>query len=114
MDNYVNLRDTDTSNISTIAEAIGKIYQGKTIQLYWGEAGCTTNYADYLVHQNMFIEGVVLWGRGDVFAVECEYIYNNKTRKKQVIVNAWHTTMVTLKDDGPNIDIIFKGKGYKI
>ena len=112
----VDLRnvDVESGHITSIAEAVGQIYKGKVVQVYWSEAGGTTNYADYLVHQNMFIEGVVLWGKGDVFAMECEYIYNNQKRKKQVLVNAWSATMIALKDDGPNIDVIFKGKGYKL
>lgn len=55
----------------TIAEAVGALYLGKVIQVYFGENGGTTNYADYDVEQKIYVEGKVLWSKGNVIMLEC-------------------------------------------
>jgi len=100
----------DNEHISSIAEAVGHIYKGKVVQVYWSETGGSTSYADYSVHSHMFVEGTVLWGRGDVFALECEFERGGKKYKKQVLFNAWSATMIALKDD-MDIDSFFKNRG---
>jgi hypothetical protein len=107
----IDLREfEDVEDIKTIAEAIGQIYKDKIIQVYWGESGGVINYADFDINQNMYLEGRVLWGRGDVFAVEVDYQINGKDYKKQVIFNAWGVTMIAEKTDNLNVTVIFLGK----
>ena len=98
-------------HINTLAEAIGHLYKGKTVQVYWGESGGQKNYADYNVNQNKYIEGVVLWGRGEVFAVEVEFETKEMIKyKKHVLFSCWAVTLVTEKTEGLDITSIFKGK----
>lgn len=100
----------DIENVNTIAEAIGRIYKDKIIQVYWGESGGVINYADFDINQNMYIEGRVLWGRGDVFAMEVFYQTNGKEYKKHVVFNAWGVTMMAEKTDNMNVTAIFLGR----
>ena len=107
----IDLNDfANEEHITTLAEAIGTIYKGKTIQVYWGESGGTTSYADYDVSQNMYLEGVVLWGRGDVFAVEVTHTTKSKIYKKQVLFNAWSVTLAAEKVDEMTVTSIFRGR----
>ncbi len=100
----------DNESISTLAEAIGLIYKGAILQVYWGESGGSTKYADYSINQNMFVEGRVLWGRGHVFALEVVTETNAKTYKKQVLFNDFSVTLVAEKVSDFNITAIFQGK----
>lgn len=100
----------ENDHINTLAEAIGHIYKGKVIQVYWGESGGTVNYADYDVTKNMYVEGVVLWGRGDVFAIEVNVDTEGKKYKKQILFNAWSVTLVAEKTDNLNVTSIFYGR----
>lgn len=96
----VNLTDFENDeHIKSLAEAIGHIYKGKIIQVYWSESGGNTKYSDYDVNSNMYIEGKVLWGRGDVFALEVTHATQAKTYTKQVVVNAWSINFIAEKDD---------------
>ena len=107
----IDLREfEDNEHVNTIAEAIGHIYKDKIIQVYWGESGGTINYSDFDISQNMYLEGRVLWGRGDVFALEVIHNTNEKDYKKQVILNAWSVNMIAEKTDSLNITAIFLGK----
>lgn len=100
----------DDEHINSLAEAIGHIYKGKIVQIYWGESGGSTKYADYNVSQNMYIEGKVLWGQGKVFAIEVEFATNTKTYKKQILLNEINVTLVAEKTDELNLTAIFQGK----
>lgn len=100
----------DNEHINTLAEAIGHIYKGKIVQVYWGESGGTTKYSDYDVTQNMYIEGKVLWGQGHVFAIEIENTTNEKTYRKHVLFHEFNVTMVAEKTDDLNLTAAFQGK----
>jgi hypothetical protein len=100
----------DDEHINSLAEAVGHIYKDKIVQVYWGESGGSTKYADYNVSQNMYIEGKVLWGQGRVFAIEVEFVTNAKTYKKQVLLNEINVTLVAEKTDELNLTAIFQGK----
>lgn len=105
----IKLADFENDNsIQTIAEAIGKIYKDKVIQVYWAESGGTISYSDFDLNQNMYMEGKVLWGRGDVFALEVNYVTANESRTKQVIFNAWGITLIAEKE-GANVTALFLG-----
>jgi len=94
----------------TIADAIADLYIGEVLQIYLGESGGTTNYADYDVDQKIFIEGRVLWAKGLVIAVECGVVTPNKIYKKVILINAWGITAVMPKgDDGIQISHIIQG-----
>ncbi len=97
-------------SIETLAEAIGSAYKDKVIQVYWGESGGSTKYADYSVSQNMYAEGRVLWGRGHVFALEVEFITNAKTYKKHVMFNDYNITLASEDSDNLNVTAIFRGR----
>lgn len=108
----INLNEfEDNEHVNTLAEAIGHIYKDKVIQVYWGESGGTTNYADFDINSNMYLEGKVLWGRGDVFALECIYTTTEKTYTKQLIFNAWSVNFIAEKTpDNLNLTTIFLGR----
>jgi hypothetical protein len=107
----INLNDfKENEHVNTLAEAVGHLYKGKIVQVYWGESGGIKKYADYDISQNKYIEGRVLWGRGDVFAVEVEFETNNKKYKKYVLFSAWAVTLVTEKTDDLDVTSIFSGK----
>lgn len=93
----------------TFAEAIGTIYKGKMIEMYWGESGGNLYYSDYDVSQNMYVEGRVLWGKGTVIALEVDHITAEHSYKKQILCNAWGITFVSEKGD-LKVTNIFKGK----
>ena len=104
-----NLGEFEVTNFESVGDAIGRIYKDKVIQVYWGESGGTRSYADYETTQNMYVEGRVIWGSGNVFALECEVETPNKVYMKQCLFNAWGVTFISEKD---NVDIlsILKGK----
>lgn len=112
MTDSVDLNNFENSeHINTLAEAMGHLYKGKMVQVYWGESGGTKNYADYDINQNKYIEGKVLWGRGEVFAVEVEFETKSKQKyKKHVLFSCWAITLVTEKTEGLDVTAIFSGK----
>jgi hypothetical protein len=83
------------------------------IQVYWGESGGTTNYSEFDISNNLFVEGKVLWGRGNVFALECEVETPEKIFKTVVIFNDWQVYMITPLD-GVDLMNCFKGRIKKI
>ena len=93
----------------TIAEAIGHLYLGKVIQVYLGEAGGSTHYADFDIEQKIFMEGKVLWAKGNVFALECQVETPSKNYTTTVLVNAWSVTSVMEKQGKINISMVMKG-----
>jgi hypothetical protein len=105
--------DDKFSHITTLAEAVGHLYKGKVIQVYWGESGGTTNYSEFNIYNNLFVEGKVLWGRGNVFALECEVETPAKTFKTVIIFNDWCVYMITPLD-GIDLMNCFKGRLKKI
>jgi hypothetical protein len=100
-------------HINSLAEAVGHFYKDKIIQVYWGESGGTTNYSDFDISNNLFIEGKVLWGKGNVFALECEVTTPGKIFKTVVMFNDWQVYMVTPLD-GVDLMKCFKGRIKKI
>lgn len=96
----INLMDfKDNEHVNTLAEAIGHIYQDKIIQVYFSESGGNTHYSDLDVNSNLYVEGKVLWGRGEVFALECEVKTPEKIYQKQIIFNAWGVTFISEKSN---------------
>lgn len=106
--NLDNIENTLT-DLSTLAEIVGVLYKDTSVQVYWGEAGGTTKYSDFDVSNNLFIEGKVLWGKGHVFAIECEIQTPSKMFKKVIILNDYCVYMVTPLD-GIDLMTLFKGK----
>lgn len=106
----IDLSQYENGQFESIAEAIGQIYKGKVIEVYWGEDGGNVYYSDFDMSQNMYIEGRVLWGRGNVFALEVEYETNNNKYKKHVMCNAWRISFVAEKDDDFKLIKTFKGR----
>ena len=106
-----NLHDHTESSHRTIAEAVGDIYQGSVVQVYWSESSGSTYYSDYTVDKHMYLEGTVLWGRGDVLALECLHKAGGTLYKKQILVNSYNVTMIALKDPN-NLDLVqyFQGR----
>jgi len=97
------------AHLDSIAEVIGHLYKGKIIQVYWGETGGSTNYADFDIPCNLYVEGKVLWGRGEVFALECEVATSTKKFKTVMVFNAYNVYMITPLD-GVDIMNCFKGR----
>lgn len=95
----------------TIAEAIGHLYTGQVIQVYLGESGGTTNYADYDVDQKIYVEGTVLWARGNVVMLRCIVRTNaGKDYPKDLLINTFTISSVMKKgDDGITISHIMRG-----
>lgn len=95
----------------TIAEAIGHLYKDKVIQIYLGESGGSTHYSDFDIEQKIYMEGKVLWTRGNVIALESIIeTQDGKTYPKTVLVNAWAVTSVMEKEkDGVEISMVMKG-----
>ena len=106
-----DLQDHTDSSHDSIAEAVGNIYQGEVVQVYWSESSGSTYYSDYTVDKHMFLEGRVLWGRGSVLALECLHKVGDNIYKKQILVNSYNVTMIALKDKN-NLDIVqyFQGR----
>lgn len=106
----MSLKDfADDSSHQTIAEAIGHMYKGEIVQIYWSESGGSTRYSDFDVNSNMYVEGKVLWGQGSVVALECEVVTPAKTFTKEVLFNSWQITFVTKKDN-INLTLLLKGR----
>ena len=101
------------SKINTLAEAVGHLYKGKTIQVYWGESGGSTNYSDFDISNNLFVEGKVLWGRGSVFALECEVETPAKIFKTVIVFNEYNVYLISPLD-GVDVMTCFKGRIKKI
>jgi hypothetical protein len=97
----------------TIAEAIGYLYLNKVVQVYLGETGGSTHYADFDIDQKIFMQGKVLWAKGNVIALECEVNTTSKTHKTTVLVNAWSVTSVMEKSENNSIDISMVMKGLR-
>jgi hypothetical protein len=98
----------DFDKINSLADAIGYFYKGKTIQVYWGENGGVTKYSDFDISQNLFIEGKVLWGRKNVFALEVAVHTPKKDFSTVVIFNDWEINFISPLD-GVDIMTLFKG-----
>jgi hypothetical protein len=105
----INADSDDFEHIDSLAEAIGHFYKGKMIQVYWSDNGGSTHYSDYDVSNNVYIEGKVLWGRGEVFALECEVDTPAKKFKTVVIFNSYNVYFVTPLD-GVDVMTLFKGR----
>jgi hypothetical protein len=101
------------SHINTLAEAVGHFYKGKIIQVYWGESGGDTHYAECSVSNNLFVEGKVLWGRGEVFALESEVETPGKTFKTVILFNSYNVYLISPLD-GVDVMNCFKGRIKKI
>jgi hypothetical protein len=97
------------ANIDSLAEAVGHFYKGKMIQVYWSDSGGSTNYSDFEISSQLYIEGRVLWGRGEVFALECEVTTALKKFKTVVLFNSYNVYMITPLD-GVDITHCFKGR----
>ncbi|MCK9567732.1 hypothetical protein M0R72_02130 [Candidatus Pacearchaeota archaeon] len=109
-----NAEDDDKfSHINTLAEAIGHFYKGKVIQVYWGESGGNINYSEFSISNNLFVEGKVLWGRGEVFAIESEVETQAKTFKTVILFNCFNVYLVSPLD-GVDVMNCFKGRIKKI
>jgi hypothetical protein len=101
---------SEEHEFETIAEAIGHYYTGKVVQLYFGESGGTTNYADYDIEQKIFIEGLVLWAKGMVIMLEVNVVTPSRSIKKEILVNGWSITAVMPKgSDTIQISHIIQG-----
>ena len=98
----------DFEKINSLADAIGYFYKGKVIQVYWGENGGSTKYSDFDISNNLFIEGKVLWGRKNVFALEVQVHTPLKDFSTVVVFNDWEIKFVSPLD-GVNIMNLFKG-----
>lgn len=96
---------------SSIAEAIGHLYKDEVIQIYFGESGGTTNYADYDIEQKIFVEGKVIWARGDVILLSClVQTGNGKIYTKELLINTFAISTVMKKgNDGVQISHIMQG-----
>lgn len=82
----------------SICEAAAEAYKGKMVQIYFNQSGGVHNYFDHSVNYNTYTEGVVLWGEGDVLALEIDFELESGTVKKTVLFNGWLITFVTEKD----------------
>jgi len=90
-----------------------KSHCNKLPVLYFPPAAAKSNKVSLDISNNLFIEGKVLWGRGDVFALECEVETPAKTFKTVVLFNAWSVYMISPLD-GVDIMNLFKGRLKKI
>jgi hypothetical protein len=112
-ENVYDSNEDKYSHITSLAEAVGHFYKGKVIQVYWGESGGTTNYADFEISNNLFVEGKVLWGRGEVFALECEVETPIKKFKTVILFNSYNVYLISPLD-GVDVMNCFKGRLKKI
>lgn len=103
---------SEEHEFETIAEAIGHFYTGEVVQLYFGESGGTTNYADYDIEQKIYIEGRVVWSKGMVIMLEVDVVTPTTSIKKEVLVNGWGITAVMPKGKG-NVQISHIIQGTK-
>jgi hypothetical protein len=112
-DPYVGDDEDKFAHITSLAEAVGHFYKGKVVQVYWGESGGDTNYSEFNVSNNLFVEGKVLWGRGEVFAIESEVETPAKTFKTVILFNSYNVYLVSPLD-GVDVMNCFKGRIKKI
>jgi len=110
---YAAVEPDRFSRLESIADVIGYLYKDKIIQVYWGETGGSTNYSDFEIPSNLYVEGKVLWGRGEVFALECEVHTAQKKFKTVMVFNAYNVYMITPLD-GVDIMNCFKGRLKKL
>jgi hypothetical protein len=100
----------DNEHVTTLAEALGHYYKGQKVQVYWSDAGGSTNYSDYQISNLLYAEGTVLWGRGSVFALECEVETSTKKFKTIAIFNEYNVYVASPID---GVDIMHLFKGFK-
>lgn len=112
---YTDIRnagdDDKYSHLNSLAEVIGHFYKGKKVQVFWGDTGGggNVNYSEYSVSNNLYAEGVVLWGRGEVFVLECEVETSSNKFTTPVVFNAYNVYLVS-PIDGVDIMHCLKGR----
>lgn len=99
----------------SICEAAAKEYQGKIVQVHCNNSGGQHNYSDYSVNYTSYYEGKLLWGEGDVIAIETMFADNYGVEKpKLVLLNGWLICFVTLKEDLNPSHLIKSYHGSKV
>lgn len=89
----------------TLAESINELYLGRTIQIYCGDTNSVMRYSEEDKEKKVFFEGKVLWGRGNVLAIECSFSVKDEVHgivkdvKRDILINDWSITCTMLKED---------------
>lgn len=101
----------------SFGDAVAQLYKGKKVQIYLGEGGETTHWADYDIEHKIWIEGEILWASGTVLLVRCEAISNEaKKYTKDILINTFSIScLMEVSTDGVQISNFMKGttKGKK-
>jgi len=93
----VEPQDHSHTGFETIVEAVGELYTGKVVQVYFGETGGSTHYSDYDIEQKIYAEGEVLWAKGNVMCLRCKVETPSSTHYENLLINGWAITSVMEK-----------------
>lgn len=92
----------------TFAESIFKLYEGKTVEIYFSEKSGSILYSDFDVEQKVYVTGKVVGVLGNLLLLECTIDTPAQKYVKELSVNGWAITGVMERSDNIHISHIFQ------